>query len=55
MLRVVFLSQQDLAETYIVMCVPVFVASFLIVPWAGVAVGAIVVLGTLVLGDAYIT
>ena len=52
---VVFLSQQDLAETYIVMCVPVFVASFLIVPWAGLAVGAIVVLGTLVLGDASIT
>ena len=52
---VVFLSQQDLAETYIVMCVPVFVASFLIVPWAGVAVGAIVVLGTLVLGDASVT
>jgi diguanylate cyclase (GGDEF)-like protein len=52
---VVFLSQQDLAETYIVMCVPVFVASFLIVPWAGLAVGAIVVLGNLALGDASIT
>ena len=52
---VVFLSQQDLAETYIVMCVPVFVASFLIVPWAGLAVGAIVVLGTLVWGDASVT
>jgi diguanylate cyclase (GGDEF)-like protein len=52
---VVFLSQQDLAETYIVMCVPVFVASFLIVPWAGLAVGAIVVLGTLALGDVSVT
>jgi diguanylate cyclase (GGDEF)-like protein len=52
---VVFLSQQDLAETYIVMCVPIFVASFLIVPWAGLAVGAIVVLGNLVLGDASVT
>jgi diguanylate cyclase (GGDEF)-like protein len=52
---VVFLSQQNLAETYIVMCVPVFVASFLIVPWAGLAVGAIVVLGTLVLGEASVT
>jgi diguanylate cyclase (GGDEF)-like protein len=52
---VVFLSQQDLADTYIVMCVPVFVASFLIVPWAGLVVGAIVVLGTLVLGHASVT
>jgi diguanylate cyclase (GGDEF)-like protein len=52
---VVFLSQQDLSETYIVMCVPVFVASFLIVPWAGLAVGATVVLGTLVLGDVSVT
>jgi diguanylate cyclase (GGDEF)-like protein len=52
---VVLLSQQDLAETYIVMCVPVFVASFLIVPWAGLVVGAIVVLGTLVFGDASVT
>ena len=51
----VFLSQEDLAETYIVMCVPVFVASFLIVPWAGLIVCAAVVSTNVALGTASIS
>jgi len=44
------LSERQLAQTFIVVCVPVFIASFLIVPWSGIVVAAVVILGTLILG-----
>ena len=45
-----FFSEQNLAQTFIIACVPVFIASFLIVPWSGIVVAAVVILGTLLLG-----
>jgi diguanylate cyclase (GGDEF)-like protein len=45
-----FFSEQNLAQTFIIACVPVFIASFLIVPWSGIVVAAVVILGTLILG-----
>jgi diguanylate cyclase (GGDEF)-like protein len=48
----VFLSGEDLAQTFIVMCIPVFIASFLLVPWSGIVVAAVVVFNALVFDDA---
>src|SRR5918997_5826852 len=48
----VFLSGDDLAQTFIVMCIPVFIASFLLVPWSGIVVAAVVVFNALVFDDA---
>lgn len=45
-----FLSGANLAQTFIIVCVPVFIASFLIVPWGGIVVSAVVILGTVILG-----
>jgi diguanylate cyclase (GGDEF)-like protein len=45
-----FFSEKTLAQTFIIACVPVFIASFLIVPWSGIVVAAIVISGTLLLG-----
>lgn len=45
-----FLSEPNLAQTFIIVCVPVFIASFLIVPWSGIVVSAVVILGTVILG-----
>ena len=45
-----FFSEKTLAQTFIIACVPVFIASFLIVPWSGIVVAAVVILGTLLLG-----
>ncbi|MBA3425112.1 MAG: GGDEF domain-containing protein, partial [Rubrobacter sp.] len=45
-----FFTEENLAQTFIIACVPVFVASFLIVPWSGIVVAAVVILGTLILG-----
>ena len=49
-----FLDERQLSETFIIVCVPVFIASFLIVPWGGIVVAAVVILGTLSLGYAAI-
>jgi diguanylate cyclase (GGDEF)-like protein len=46
----IFFSEQILAQTFIIACVPVFIASFLIAPWSGIVVAAVVILGTLLLG-----
>jgi diguanylate cyclase (GGDEF)-like protein len=46
----VFFSERILAQTFIIACVPVFIASFLIAPWSGIVVAAVVILGTLLLG-----
>ena len=48
----VFLSGEDLAQTFIIMCIPVFIASFLLVPWSGFVVSAVVVFNTLVFNHA---
>ena len=45
-----FFTPENLAQTFIIACVPVFIASFLIVPWGGIVVAAVVILGTLILG-----
>src|SRR4028118_57654 len=45
-----FFTEENLAQTFIIACVPVFIASFLIVPWSGIVVAAVVILGTLILG-----
>jgi diguanylate cyclase (GGDEF)-like protein len=45
-----FFTAENLAQTFIIACVPVFIASFLIVPWGGIVVAAVVILGTLILG-----
>jgi len=49
-----FLDERQLSETFIIVCVPVFIASFLIVPWGGIVVAVVVILGTLFLGYAAI-
>ena len=43
-------SEKALAQTFIIACVPVFIASFLIVPWSGIVVAAVIIFGTLLLG-----
>ena len=48
----VFLSGEDLAQTFIIMCIPVFIASFLLVPWSGFVVSAVVIFNTLILNRA---
>ncbi len=45
-----FFTEENLAQTFIIACVPVFIASFLIVPWSGIVVAAVVILGTIALG-----
>jgi diguanylate cyclase (GGDEF)-like protein len=45
-----FFTEENLAQTFIIACVPVFIASSLIVPWSGIVVAAVVILGTLILG-----
>ena len=52
---VVFLSEEDLAQTFIIMCIPVFVVSFLVVPWGGIAVSAAVISGTVIFGNASVS
>ena len=48
----VFLSGEDLAQTFIIMCIPVFIASFLLVPWSGFVVSAVVIFNTLIINRA---
>jgi diguanylate cyclase (GGDEF)-like protein len=48
----VFLSGEDLAQTFIIMCIPVFIASFLLVPWSGFVVSTVVIFNTLVFNQA---
>jgi diguanylate cyclase (GGDEF)-like protein len=48
----VFLSGEELAQTFIIMCIPVFIASFLLVPWSGFAVSAVVIFNTLIINRA---
>jgi diguanylate cyclase (GGDEF)-like protein len=48
----VFLSGEDLAQTFIIMCIPVFIASFLLVPWSAFVVSAVVLFNTLILDRA---
>jgi diguanylate cyclase (GGDEF)-like protein len=48
----VFLSGEDLAQTFIIMCIPVFIASFLLVPWSGFVVSAVVIFNTLIFNGA---
>jgi diguanylate cyclase (GGDEF)-like protein len=45
----IFLNEDTLANAFIVMCIPVFIASFLLIPWGGILV-CVVVIGVLVLG-----
>src|SRR5918997_717566 len=47
-----FLSGEDLAQTFIIMCIPVFIASFLLVPWSAFVVSAVVIFNTLILDRA---
>jgi diguanylate cyclase (GGDEF)-like protein len=44
----VFVSGEGQAETFITMCIPVFIASFLLVPWSGLVVSAVVIFNTLI-------
>src|SRR5215203_3369046 len=48
----VFLSGEELAQTFIIMCIPVFIANFLLVPWSGFIVSAVVIFNTLVINGA---
>src|SRR5215212_7252900 len=48
----VFLSGEDLAQTFIIMCIPVFIASFLLVPWSGFVVSAVVIFDTFIFNSA---
>jgi diguanylate cyclase (GGDEF)-like protein len=48
----VFLSGEDLAQTFIIMCIPVFIASFLLVPWSGFVVSGVVIFNTLIFNQA---
>jgi diguanylate cyclase (GGDEF)-like protein len=48
----VFLSGEDLAQTFIIMCIPVFIASFLLVPWSAFVVSAVVIFDTLIFNGA---
>ena len=52
---VVFLSEEDLAQTLIIMCIPVFVVSFLVVPWGGIVVSAAVISGIVIFGNASVS
>jgi diguanylate cyclase (GGDEF)-like protein len=48
----IFLLSEDttLSTTFVVMCIPVLLASFLIVPWSGFVITALLIAGTLVSG-----
>jgi diguanylate cyclase (GGDEF)-like protein len=48
----VFLSGEELAQTFIIMCIPVFIASFLLVPWSAFVVSAVVIFDTLIFNGA---
>src|SRR5215212_8483215 len=48
----VFLSGEELAQTFIIMCIPVFIACFLLVPWSGFVVSAVVIFNTLIINGA---
>ena len=48
----VFLRGEVLAQTFIIMCIPVFIACFLLVPWSGFVVSAMVIFNTLILNRA---
>ena len=52
---VVFLSEQDLAQTFIIMCIPVFIVSFLVVPWGGIVVSVAVISGIVIFGNASVS
>ena len=43
---------EDLMRNFIVMCIPIFILSFLVVPWGGVIVAAVVTAVTVILSDA---
>lgn len=49
---VAFFSEEDLARTFIIMCIPVFIASFLIVPWGALVVSTLVISYVIALGQA---
>ena len=52
---VVFLSEEDLAQTFIIMCIPVFIVSFLVVPWGGIVVSVAVISGIVIFGNASVS
>src|ERR671917_2974623 len=48
----IFLLSEDttLSTTFVVMCIPVLLASFLIVPWSGFVITSLLIAGTIVSG-----
>ena len=46
------LNPEDLARSYTVMCIPIFILSFLVTPWAGAAAAVVIIAVTLVSGSA---
>ncbi len=46
------LNPEDLARSYIIMSIPIFILSFLVVPWAGVATAVAIIVGTLIFSGA---
>jgi diguanylate cyclase (GGDEF)-like protein len=52
---VVFLSEEDLAQTFIILCIPVFIVSFLVVPWGGIVVSVAVISGIVIFGNASVS
>jgi diguanylate cyclase (GGDEF)-like protein len=50
----VFLSDETLGRNFIIMCIPVFIASFLLVPWSGIVVFIMAISGIVLFGETSI-
>ncbi len=46
------LNPEDLARSYTTMCIPIFILSFLVTPWAGAAAAVVIIVVTLISGSA---
>ncbi|CAN5738226.1 hypothetical protein BH24ACT22_BH24ACT22_14880 [soil metagenome] len=46
------LNPEDLARSYTIMCIPIFILSFLVTPWAGAAAAVVIIAVTLISGSA---
>ncbi len=44
-------NPEDLARSYTLMCIPIFILSFLIAPWAGAAAAVVIIAVTLISGS----
>ena len=42
---------ENLVRNYIILCIPIFILSFLVVPWGGVVVTFVIIVSTMILSD----